>query len=112
MINSVRGGRSKRAPYNSSTVSVPTAIIPIVKRICNIYRNLATDTNLDFAKMQILKLTSAIEKIEQDQTDTPLTIFEQELQEIMNAIERGDTGYKKNSASQLISRMKILITLR
>lgn len=112
MINSVQGGRGKRSPYHKTTVSVPTDIVPLIKRICNLYRNYAFEFGLDFAKKQMGSLDTQTDAIANNQADTPISLQEFELQEILKLVHEGKSGYKKNSASQLIARLKNLSTMQ
>lgn len=108
MITSVQGGRGKRSPYKVSTVSVPVDIVPLIKRVCHLYRNLSLVAGLDFAKQQCNRLSDAIDIVENDTDDTPIHIGKHKLDEILQKIEAGQSGYKKNSASQMILELKEL----
>jgi hypothetical protein len=105
------GGRGKTVPYKVSTVSVPVDIIGLIKRICHLYRDFAVTKDLDFAKQQVTRINDAIDIVESQQEDTPIHLAKAKLEAIIVKIDCKESGYKKNSASQLILELQELAKL-
>ena len=99
-----RGGRGRRAPYETTHCRIPTELVPLVQMLSDSYKLAYPNTY-----SLIAAIGTALAPAGEAKTDC-----QKEYSKLVNRIRElteklGTTGYKKNSASQLIKELTAIL---
>jgi hypothetical protein len=102
MSNILLGGRGKSAGYQQTTVRCPQPASEMTRELLNLYRLQYQSESPEAAQFflsEVLDFARSIASQHQEMSDSENVT----LSDIVANIESGKPGYKRNSASKLIS---------
>lgn len=115
-----KGGRGKRAPYQSVMVRVPEPVYDFCRTLSNYYRRLAGGDDTQLALNLIRELEDAMAEHDMPSDNKPVNEYEggsykqkyqdltAKLAQLEDAITNKEKGYRRNNAGKLIDSLLAL----
>lgn len=115
-----KGGRGKRAPYQSVMVRVPEPVYDFCRTLSNYYRRLAGGDDTQLALNLIRKLEDAMAEHDMPSDNKPVNEYKGtdykakyealtgKLTQMKDAIADKEKGYQRNNAGKLIDALLTL----
>lgn len=115
-----KGGRGKRAPYNSVMVRVPEPVYDVCRTLSNYYRRLAGRDGVELVNELIRDIEDLMVEHDMPSEDKPVNEYGDngykakyeeltgKLTQLQEAIASKEKGYRRNNAGKLIDSLLAL----